>query len=247
MQYTTRFGLVGNPLNNSFSVDYFTNKFKINFSAYQYRNYPIERIDSIIELVQKERLSGFNVTIPFKKAIIPYLTELSPEAEQIKSVNTVKIIGDRWIGFNTDIFGFKSSIKPLLNQTHTHALVLGTGGSAATVCYVLEQIGIKCLMVSRKEDLQSDKIIPYAALNRSLMEQHQLLVNCTPVGMFPNNQDCPVIPYEWINSSHLAFDLVYLPEKTVFLQKAEEQGACIKNGLEMLHKQADKAFEIFTC
>ncbi len=240
-----KFGLIGNPLVHSFSQKYFTEKFKNEHIDACYSLYQLERIDDVVELVNTNtELVGFNVTIPYKQQIIPYLNELDPEAAAIGAVNVVKIIRNNeqiiLKGYNSDIYGFFHSIKPLLKPWHTNALILGTGGASKAVCAMLNKLGIKITFISRTP---KDGQLTYADLNQQVMSTNKVIVNCSPLGTYPNVDTCPNIPYQFITPQHLVYDLVYNPEQTLFLKKASEQGAITKNGLEMLHLQAEAAWK----
>lgn len=234
-----QFGLIGYPIKHSFSPGYFKDKFKIEKIAdARYDLYPLEQIELFEEL---KGLQGLNVTIPYKEAVIPFLDELSLEAKEIGAVNTIKFSDGRKVGFNTDSYGFKYSLQPLIEgKKVAHALVLGTGGAAKAVWYVLEKLKIPFYKVSR-----SSGDILYQDIDESLLKKNLLIVNTTPLGMAPNIQQCPDLPYKAIGPDHILYDLVYNPEKTLFLIKGAAQGATIKNGLEMLQLQADKAWQIW--
>lgn len=242
-----RFGLIGYPLKNSFSQDYFNNKFRqLELKDHVYQNFPVETPEAIKELlVQFPDVKGFNVTIPHKQTIIPFLNELDESAVATGAVNCIRVSeinGTHFLkGFNTDIYGFEQSLLPLLKPWHLQALVLGTGGAAKAVQYVLKRLGITYHTVSR----DAEKGFTYDDLDKHMIRAHQVLINCTPVGMYPNEGDAPLLPYEFVTHKHLAYDLIYLPAETTFLQRCEQQQAIIKNGLEMLHLQADKAWEIW--
>lgn len=243
------FGLIGFPLTHSFSKKYFAEKFEredIADSAYEL--YPIERI-SLLEalLADHPQLKGLNVTIPYKLAVLDYVDELDPAAAYIGAVNTLQIIyneGKRFIkGYNTDAYGFASSLKTLLEPHHQHALILGDGGAAKAVKYVLEQLNITYTSVVRKPQ---EGCLTYEDLNEALLKEASILINTTPLGTFPDIAACPNIPYEFITPAHLAYDLVYNPEETSFLKRAAAKGAKTKNGLDMLHLQAERAWAIWT-
>lgn len=187
-------------------------------------------------------LAGLNVTIPYKEQVLPYLDSLDDAAKAIGAVNTIVIQNKKLKGFNTDYIGFTQSIQPLLLPTDTHALVLGNGGSAKAVAYALQQLGIQHQQVSRQPNQGH---LLYSDLTPSIVGQHTIIVNCTPLGMFPHLEQCPDIPYEAITAQHLLFDLIYNPPETLFLQKGRLAGARTKNGLEMLHLQADEAWRIW--
>lgn len=242
------YGLIGYPLSHSFSKRFFSAYFEKESIEAEYLNFEIQDI-SFLPAVIKEHpgLIGFNVTIPYKQAIIPYLDSCDPRAAAINAVNTVKVDRSdgtpRLTGFNTDLIGFRDSIHPLLKSHHTGALVLGTGGASKAVVAVLSELLIPSLLVSR--DYKPGVSISYQHLTRKLLEEHTIIINTTPLGTFPKIEGCPEIPFEYITERHLLFDLVYNPPVTQFLQKGAEQGASIKNGYEMLELQALAAWEIW--
>lgn len=254
------YGLIGYPLAHSFSERYFSEKF-INERVENavYKLFPLEKIDQLPVLVKNtSNLKGLNVTIPHKISIIPYLDELDDEARDIGSVNTVKVsineLGKKVLaGYNTDAHGFRESIKPLIKPVHKKALILGTGGAAKAVEYVLRQLRIEISFVSRKTNsLQSSSenpevkdILPYSALTKDIISMHQMIINTTPAGMYPHTDQCPDIPYQYLTKDHLLYDLVYNPEETMFLKNGKQRGATVKNGLEMLELQAEKAWELW--
>lgn len=237
-----RYGLIGFPLLNRHSEAFFQDKFAKLGSKDSYTNFPLESLKPLPELVIEENLHGFNVTIPFKEQILNHLSHIDPEANAVGAVNTVKITPEGWIGYNTDVAGFKNSLNPLLRVHHKKALVFGTGGAAKAVAYVLKSLNIPCQLISRNET----KGLTYSKLTVALIREHTLLINASPVGMGLLNDQAPEIPYDGITNEHLVYDLIYWPEKTLFLTRAEEKGATIKNGLEMLSIQAEKAYEIWT-
>ena len=244
------FGLIGYPLSHSFSQKYFTEKFaKENIKETEYKLFPLEEISAFKQLIENEStLKGLNVTIPYKETIISFLHELDQTAKEVGAVNTIKVTDDlKLIGYNTDIIGFRESLKPLLASHHERALILGTGGAAKAVNYVLTQIGVACSYVSRnRTQLPSgEKVFDYKELNRHTMEAFHLIVNTTPLGMHPNSNTCPEIPYEYLTPRHLLYDLVYNPEQTMFLKKGKEKNTITQNGLNMLYLQAEKAWEIW--
>ena len=240
------FGIIGFPLKNSFSRNLFNEKFeKEKIDAY-YDLYPIESIEMFSELISKTQFSGMNVTIPYKQAVIPYLTALDETASEIAAVNVIRFEhsadgSQRTIGYNSDVIGFEHSLLPLLKPYHKKALVLGTGGASKAVAYVLRKNGIEFTFVSRSK---TDGQLTYDELTQEIIEANPLIINTTPLGMYPP-ESCPDIPYEYLTDKHLLYDLVYNPEKTVFLEKGEKQGATIKNGMEMLYGQAQAAWEIW--
>ncbi|TAL58953.1 MAG: shikimate dehydrogenase, partial [Bacteroidetes bacterium] len=241
------FGLIGYPLSHSFSKKYFTEKFKqAGLSDCEFLNFPIEDIDRLPDVIKDNAtLCGLSITIPHKERVMELLDEVDEAAKNIGAVNCIRINRDssslKLTGYNTDIFGFEVSLKPLLKNHHTHALILGTGGAAKAVAYILNISKIKFRFVSRNKSN-----LAYSVLNRSIVEEYSLIINTTPMGMFPNTNTCPDIPYEFLSSKHLLYDLTYNPEESLFLKKGKERGAQIKNGLEMLHLQAEKAWEIWT-
>ena len=235
------FGLIGKNIAYSFSESHFHDKFrKENITNSTYQLFDLKSISEVEELFQTKELKGFNVTIPYKEEIIPYLDELSPEAQKIGAVNCVKIQNNKRIGFNTDAFGFENSLQPLLEKHHQKALILGDGGAAKAVKFTLSKLGIDFQSVTRKGELK------FEDLNQEIISKHPLIINCTPVGTFPDLEASPDIPYQFITTSHLLYDLIYNPEKTKFLQLGEIKGAKIKNGYEMLVLQAEKSWEIWS-
>jgi len=247
------FGLIGYPLTHSFSKNYFTQKFeKEGISNCEYQLFPIESIDSLKQLIEiNPALCGLNVTIPYKEKVIPFLNRLDATAQTIAAVNCIKIQTNsngkkELVGYNTDAFGFKQSIKPFLETQHERALILGTGGASKAVYHVLNEIGIDCYFVTRdKAKLNNKKGFIYNELNEYVMNAFKLIVNTTPLGTFPDTASFPEIPYEYLSDSHLLYDLVYNPVETVFLQKGKEKGAKIINGLSMLQQQAEEAWRIW--
>ena len=240
-----RLALLGFPLSHSFSRSYFERKFKNeNINSYEYSNAELDSIDKLPFLLEKEGLIGFNVTIPYKEKIIPYLDQLDNSAKEVGAVNTVKLIRTenriRLVGYNTDIYGFEKSLGEELNK-HKNALILGTGGAAKAVAFVLSKAGINAQFVSRN----SDNLLNYNSLDK-IIKTHTLIINTTPLGMYPDINSFPLINYDDLTTSHFLYDLVYNPEETLFLKKARLRGAKIKNGLQMLELQAEKAWSIFT-
>ncbi|HET6990414.1 MAG TPA: shikimate dehydrogenase [Bacteroidia bacterium] len=246
------FGLIGFPLSHSFSEKYFTEKFqRSTISDTNYKLFPIESIEKFPQLISENPdLVGLNVTIPYKEKVIPFLDELSEIAKVVGAVNTIefKIQNSKFkiIGHNTDVHGFRQSLKPFLTSAHDRALILGTGGASKAVEYVLKQIGVECIFVSReKKNIPYKTILAYEELNSYVINSCKLIVNCSPVGMFPNVNEFPEIPYESITNEHLLYDLIYNPAETEFLKKGKLHGAQTMNGLDMLKMQAEKAWEIW--
>lgn len=242
-----QFGLIGYPLGHSFSASFFAGKFEEERINAEYRNYPLESIADFKTLVKNEKaLEGLNVTVPYKQEVIPYLDSLSPTAASIQAVNTISFKRNEGklelVGDNTDVIGFRRSLKPYLKAHHSSALVLGTGGSSKAVLYVLDQLGITYLRVSRTA---GDDRITYGELDEKLLSKNTLLINTTPLGMYPGVESFPEIPYDLLSSKHLLFDLVYNPEKTAFLLRGEKQGSEIVNGSKMLIYQAEASWDIW--
>jgi len=244
-----QFGLIGYPLEHSYSKDLFTKKFnELDLTDYSYDLFPVMSINRIVPLLQQNPdLKGFNVTIPHKQTIIPFLNEVTPVAKKIFAVNTVNITvknGSLWLtGYNTDYIGFRESLKPLLKKHHTRALVLGTGGSSKAIAFALDELGIEYLFVSRSSNMA--QTIQYSEINESVLGMFSIIVNTTPVGMEPNITEKPDIPFELLSSNHLVFDLIYNPEETELLKNAKLAGCKTKNGLEMLELQAEEAWKIW--
>jgi shikimate dehydrogenase len=241
-----KFGLIGYPLGHSFSKKYFTEKFANEFlNDAVYENFELPKIDLLPDVVaENPDLRGLNVTIPYKESVLRYLDELNPEAENIGAVNTIKISSGKLTGFNTDYVGFIQSLSSLLQPAHKNALILGTGGSSLAVKYALEKLGIEYLLVSR--DPLEENETGYSNITEETLQSHTLIINTTPVGMFPDDSKYPEIPYQYLNERHLLFDLIYNPEETMFLKKGKERGAITKNGYEMLLLQAEEAWKIWS-
>jgi shikimate dehydrogenase len=240
------YGLIGKNLAYSFSRDYFGQKF-ISEAIHdsEYVNFDLADISQFPTIIKENPdLKGLNVTIPYKESIIPYLDSLSDIAGKIGAVNTIRIHKNgRLEGFNTDYYGFQKSLQPLLKPHHKKALILGTGGASKAVAFALQVLGISYQFVSRK---QGENTIGYDALTQGVFDGYHLIINTTPLGTFPNVDECPDLWYELFTPNHIAFDLVYNPEETCFLKKAKSHGAVTKNGLEMLEFQAEKAWEIWS-
>ena len=258
-----KFGLIGFPLGHSFSEKYFTEKFeKQHLNDHEYKLFPLQNLSDFPNLLKnEENLCGINVTIPHKIGIMYYLDEVDAAAKEVDAVNCIKITHHHDVkslfsgeictmnaqkphlkGYNTDVYGFENSLKPLLETYHKKALILGNGGAARAVKYVLEKLKIDYKFVSRKP---GGKIIGYNDLSKELIEDHKIIINTSPVGTYPHVEEAPEIPYEFIGPKHLFYDLVYNPTETLFLKKGKEKGAKIKNGYEMLELQAEKSWEIW--
>lgn len=249
------YGLIGFPLKHSFSSIFFTDKFRKENIDAEYLNFEIEDILDIRRIILfNQHLKGLNVTIPYKESVLPFLNNISPEAEKIGAVNVINVLrkpGDMYFyeltGYNTDYIGFKNSLTPLLKQEVDYkALILGTGGASKAVSQVLTDIGIEWCTVSRNSSKKDkSKAISYNELSTDIMVTHKLIINATPVGTFPEVDSCPDIPYNKLTKDHILYDLVYNPEETLFMRKGKEMGATTKNGLEMLKLQALAAWEIW--
>ncbi|OIO08918.1 MAG: shikimate dehydrogenase [Flavobacteriales bacterium CG_4_8_14_3_um_filter_35_10] len=239
------YGLIAKNSSHSFSKSYFTQKFKeLNFENCQYCNFDLDDISTFKALINADKtIKGLNVTIPYKQEIIPYLDGLSKEAQQIGAVNTIKIENGKLIGYNTDVYGFEQSLKTLFKNTNQKALILGWGGASKAVKFVLTKLGFDITIVSRNPT--NNEFLSYKQLTKTLIEQTKLIVNCTPLGTFPNVDNCPDIPYQYLNKNHVLFDLIYNPPVTKFLQYGNDCGAKIKNGADMLKLQAEKSWEIW--
>lgn len=243
-----KYGLLGYPLGHSFSKNFFNEKFENEDKDAQYLNFEISDITGLPEVIDSNpELKGFNVTIPYKEAIISYLDSLSSEARAIGAVNVVKVLhkgkNTQLIGYNSDVVGFTNSIKPLLKPNHKKALILGTGGASKAVNYGLKKMGIETVLVSRYE---RPNTILYSSITPEVVKEYNVIVNCTPCGMYPHDDECPKIPYDALDGNNLLYDLIYNPDVTLFLQKGKEHGATVKNGLEMLLLQAFESWRIWT-
>lgn len=240
-----QFGLVGRNISYSFSKNYFTERFqKENTQECTYENFDIQNIDEFPEIIKNNPdLIGLNVTIPYKEVVIPFLDELSERATKMGAVNVITIAKNGILrGDNSDYYGFKKSLEPLLQAYHKKALILGTGGASKAVAFALEELGISYIYVSRKT---SENSINYSQIDETLFDKYQIIINTTPLGTSPNTHEFPEIPYELFTDRHIAYDLIYNPAETQFLKKAKEQGALTKNGMDMLVFQAEKAWEIW--
>ena len=245
--YSKLYGLIGYPLGHSFSQDYFNRKFEAEAIDARYVNFEIPEIADLKNILAKNpNLNGLNVTIPYKQQVIDLLDEMDHEAAEIGAVNVIKFIrrNGKLIlkGYNSDIIGFRDSIAPMLTENHTDSLVLGTGGASKAICYALTSLGINPQLVSRTA---SPGVITYADITPEIIASHKIIVNTTPLGMYPHVDECPDIPYHLLTSEHLCYDLLYNPDVTLFMKRSEEAGAETKNGLEMLLLQAFAAWNIW--
>ena len=243
MKKSRKFGLIGKNIDYSFSKKYFSEKFKKENLDCTYSNFDIENISLIESILQKNGISGYNVTIPYKQEIIKFLDEIDEVAKAIGAVNTIKKIDNKNIGFNTDNIGFEKSLIPLIeNKKPDSALILGGGGASKAVKYVLKKFKINYSTVSRKEG-KSEFI--YENLNDVIINRFKMIINCSPVGTFPNINKCPNIPYKHLTKEHVLYDLVYNPIESLFLRRGRELGCKTKNGLEMLEIQANESWRIW--
>ena len=236
------YGLIGKNISYSFSREYFSNKFKTEKISSKYLNFDLIDINQIYKLTKEFNLSGLNVTIPYKESIIQFLDETDSKAKQIGAVNTIKFFKNKMIGYNTDYIGFKKSLLNISNiNIPKNALILGTGGASKAVKFALSELGIGFKTVSR---VKNNADYTYQEIDKYIIDK-KLIINCSPVGTFPNIKDSPKIPYQYLTSENFLYDLVYNPDKTLFLKKGDEIGCFTKNGVEMLKIQAEKAWEIW--
>lgn len=241
------YGLIGYPLGHSFSQDYFNQKFEAENIDARYINFEIADIEEFHNVINNHsNLAGLNVTIPYKQQVIDMLDEMDADAKEIGAVNVIKFIrhNGKLIlkGYNSDIIGFRDSIAPMLTEQHRKALVLGTGGASRAVCYALNSLGIEPQLVSRS---RRPGILSYDDLTAEIIDSHKVIVNTTPLGMYPHVDECPDIPYSMLTPNHLCYDLLYNPDVTMFMKRASDAGAEVKNGLEMLLLQAFAAWNIW--
>ncbi len=244
MKMKKTYGLLGKNISYSFSASYFGDRFEKEQIDASYENFDLQNIEELNEVLKANHLNGLNVTIPYKQTIFPFLKRLDPIAKTIGAVNVVKFEKDGSLtGYNSDFYGFKNSLLPLLKKTTPKkALLLGTGGASKAVAYALESLGITYTFVSRNK---KEGQYTYEELNQDIIKNNLLIINCTPLGTFPNVNACPDIPYEFITNKHVLYDLIYNPTETTFLKKGVEKGAIISNGLQMLILQAEKSYEIW--
>ncbi len=242
------FALVGRNISYSFSRGYFADKFaELELDDHSYVNFDLQSLEELTDKISENKLvlRGMNVTIPYKLEVFDFLDEVDEEAKKVGAVNTIKIEKNgKLIGFNTDVYGFQKSLEPLLKKHHKDALILGTGGASRAVAHVLESLDIEFAFVSRNKK-DDGNYLQYDELNSELMNIYTLIINCTPLGTHPDIERAPDIPYSCLNEKHLLYDLIYNPSETTFLKRGKERGATIKNGLEMLEQQAEKAWEIW--
>ena len=244
-----KYGLLGYPLSHSFSMNFFNEKFRSENINAEYVNFEIPTIKDFPDIIRENpNLQGLNVTIPYKEQVISYLDDMSENAREIGAVNVIKFVRNKsgkklkLVGYNSDVIGFQQSIEPLLQPYHQKALILGTGGSSKAVKQGLKRLGLQHQFVSRTRETNA---ISYEDLNPEIMQEYTVIINCTPVGMFPHVDECPNIPYDMLTSQHLLYDLLYNPDETLFLKKGKEKGAETKNGLEMLILQAFASWDFW--
>lgn len=242
-----KYGLIGFPLGHSFSISFFNEKFKNENIDAVYENFEIPQIENLQEILDlNPELKGLNVTIPYKEKVFKYLKSVSPEAKAIGAVNVIRVVHNgkktELIGFNSDVIGFTRSIEPLLEACHKKALILGTGGASKAINYGLKALGLETRFVSRTG---KDGALRYEEITPALVKEHNVIINCTPVGMYPHADECPALPYEAMDTHTLLYDLIYNPDETLFLKSGHRQGATTKNGLEMLLLQAFASWDIW--
>ncbi len=243
-----KYGLIGYPLGHSFSIGYHNQRFADEGINAKYINFEIPNIEQLIEVLsQNPELKGLNVTIPYKEKVMEYLDYISPEARAIGAVNVIRVLheGSKTVlrGYNSDVIGFVQSIEPMIESHHKKALVLGTGGASKAICYGLKSLGIEPVLVSRYE---RPGTIQYKSVTPEVVQEYNVIVNCTPLGMFPKTNECPALPYEALDEKNILYDLIYNPDETLFMKKGAERGAQVKNGLEMLLLQAFASWEFWT-
>ena len=243
-----KYGLIGFPLGHSFSISYFNQKFADEGIDAEYVNFEIPNIDELQEILDMNPdLRGLNVTIPYKEKVIPFLDSISPEAQAIGAVNVIRVTHEgkkvKLKGFNSDVIGFTQSIEPMIDKKwHQKALVLGTGGASKAISYGLKSLGIEPVYVSR---YQRPGTIQYEQITAEVVKEYNVIVNCTPLGMYPHVDECPLLPYEAMDAHTILYDLIYNPDETLFMKKGRERGADVKNGLEMLLLQAFASWEMW--
>lgn len=238
------YGLIGKTLAHSFSASFFKDYFEKNNIDARYSNFELNDVEEIFSIFE-QNLSGLNVTFPYKESVIPYLDRLDESAAQIGAVNVIAFENGEKVGYNTDAYGFAQSIKPFLTFEHERALIFGTGGSSKAVAHVFKQIGLDVFYISRNGH-EATGVFTYDDINSHMLQACKVLVNCTPIGTFPNISDCIELPFEHLTPAHLVIDLVYNPAETELMKRAKAKGAAVMNGLSMLQHQALKSYEIWT-
>ena len=243
-----KYGLIGYPLGHSFSISYFNQKFEDEGIDAKYENFEISSIDQLQEVLDTNpNLKGLNVTIPYKEKVMEYLDSITPEAQAIGAVNVIRVWQDgknlKLKGYNSDVIGFTQSIEPMIDPNwHKKALILGTGGASKAINYGLKSLGLETVYVSRYE---RPGTIQYASITPEVVKEYNVIVNCTPVGMYPHTEECPPLPYEAMDHHTILYDLIYNPDETLFMKRGRQQGAEVKNGLEMLLLQAFASWEFW--
>ena len=242
-----KYGLIGYPLGHSFSINYFNQKFADEGINAKYMNFEIPSIDALAEVLDSNpELKGLNVTIPYKQKVMEFLDQISPEARAIGAVNVIRVTHEgkdiKLKGFNSDVIGFTQSIEPMLEPYHKKALILGTGGASKAIDYGLKSLGLETVFVSR---YRRPETICYEDITPDVVKEYNVIVNCTPIGMFPKTEECPLLPYEAMDEKNILYDLIYNPDETLFMKMGAEQGASVKNGLEMLLLQAFASWEFW--
>ena len=239
------YGLIGYPLDHSFSKKYFDKKFdEEGIPDIRFELFPLKQAEEVVTLFENPELSGLAVTIPYKESVVPFIDSLSDEAWEMNTVNCISFAKGKTTGHNTDITGFELSFMPLVLPVHRKALVLGAGGSSKAVQYILRKNKIGFLIVSRKE-LSGENVITYEDIDEDMMQEYNIIINCTPVGMTPDEESQPAIPYHFLTKDHLLYDLIYTPELTKFLQHGQKRGCTVKNGFQMLIIQAEENWKIW--
>ena len=247
-EFMDKYGLIGYPLGHSFSISYFNQKFQDENIDAVYENYEIPSIDELPEVLSSNpELKGINVTIPYKEKVLPFLDSISPEARAIGAVNVIRVShkGNKTIlkGYNSDVIGFTKSIEPMLDKKlHQKALILGTGGASKAIDYGLRNLGLETVFVSRYE---RPGTIQYKNVTPEVVKEYNVIINCTPIGMYPKTEVCPELPYEAMDNHTILYDLIYNPDETLFMKRGAEYGANVKNGLEMLLLQAFSSWEFW--
>ena len=242
-----KYGLIGYPLGHSFSINYFNQKFADEGINAKYMNFEIPSIDALAEVLDSNpELKGLNVTIPYKQKVMEFLDQISPEARAIGAVNVIRVTHEgkdiKLKGFNSDVIGFTQSIEPMLEPYHKKALILGTGGASKAIDYGLKSLGLETVFVSR---YRRPETICYEDITPDVVKEYNVIVNCTPLGMFPKTEECPLLPYEAMDEKNILYDLIYNPDETLFMKMGAERGASVKNGLEMLLLQAFASWEFW--
>jgi shikimate dehydrogenase len=242
-----KYGLIGYPLGHSFSINYFNQKFADEGINAKYMNFEIPSIDALAEVLDSNpELKGLNVTIPYKQKVMEFLDQISPEARAIGAVNVIRVTHEgkdiKLKGFNSDVIGFTQSIEPMLEPYHKKALILGTGGASKAIDYGLKSLGLETVFVSR---YRRPETICYEDITPDVVKEYNVIVNCTPIGMFPKTEECPLLPYEAMDEKNIHYDLIYNPDETLFMKMGAERGASVKNGLEMLLLQAFASWEFW--